>query len=78
LAGFGTVRTNRPGAGGADLQCLNVTKPDPFRYFMTTREIIRLALMQYGRFPLSLRNVEDLLHERGIDVIDEPVRHCCN
>ncbi|MEQ8322474.1 MAG: IS6 family transposase, partial [Rhodospirillales bacterium] len=24
--------------------------------------------MMYVRFPLSLRNVEDLLHERGIDI----------
>jgi hypothetical protein len=28
----------------------------------------------YVRFPLSLRNVEDLLHERGIDVYHESVR----
>lgn len=28
----------------------------------------------YVRFPLSLRNVEDLLHERGIDVSYETVR----
>ena len=28
----------------------------------------------YLRFPLSLRNVEDLLHERGIDVSHEMVR----
>lgn len=28
----------------------------------------------YIRFPLSLRNVEDLLHERGIDVSHESVR----
>ena len=28
----------------------------------------------YVRFPLSLRNVEDLLHERGIDVSYESVR----
>jgi len=27
--------------------------------------------MQYVRFQLSLRNVEDLLHERGIDVSHE-------
>ena len=31
-------------------------------------EIIQLAVMMYIRFPLSLRNVEDLLPERGIDV----------
>jgi len=30
--------------------------------------------MMYVRFPLSLRNVEDLLHERGIDVCHETVR----
>lgn len=29
--------------------------------------------MMYVRFPLSLRNVEDLLHERGIDVCHESV-----
>ena len=26
-----------------------------------------MAVMLYVRFPLSLRNVEDLLHERGVD-----------
>jgi putative transposase len=31
-------------------------------------------VMLYVRFPLSLRNVEDLLHERGIDVSHESVR----
>lgn len=30
--------------------------------------------MMYVRFPLSLRNVEDLLHERGIDIYHESVR----
>jgi len=42
-----------------------------FRGFRTSPEIIRLAVMLYVRFPLSLRNVEDLLHERGIDVSHE-------
>jgi putative transposase len=45
-----------------------MTQPNPFRYFKTSRGIIRLAVMLYVRFPLSLRNVEDLLHERGIEV----------
>ena len=40
-----------------------------FRYFKTSPEIIQLAVMLYVRFPLSLRNVEDLLHERGVDVV---------
>jgi len=29
--------------------------------------------MMYIRFPLSLRNVEDLLHERGIEISHETV-----
>jgi putative transposase len=34
--------------------------------------------MMYVRFPLSLRNVEDLLAERGIDICHETVRHWWN
>jgi putative transposase len=30
---------------------------NPFRYFKTSPEIIRLAVMMYVRFPLSLRFV---------------------
>ena len=55
-----------------------MTKRSPFRYFKTSPEIIRLAVMMYVRFPLSLRNVEDLLHERGIDVSHETVRFWWN
>jgi putative transposase len=51
-----------------------MTKRSSFRYFKTSPEIIRLAVMLYVRFPLSLRNVEDLLHERGVDVSHETVR----
>ncbi len=39
----------------------------PFRYFNSSPEVIRLAVLMYVKYPLSLRNVEDLLHERGID-----------
>ena len=46
----------------------------PFRYFKTSPEVIRLAVMMYVRYPLSLRQVEDLLHERGIDISYETVR----
>jgi putative transposase len=55
-----------------------MTKPSPFRYFKTSPESIRLAVMMYVRFPLSLRNVEDLLHERGIDICHETVRFWWN
>ena len=37
-------------------------------------EVIRLAVMMYVRFPLSLRNVEDLLHERCVGVSHVTVR----
>jgi len=47
---------------------------NPFRYFHSSPEVIRLVVMMYVRFPLSLRNVEDLLFERGIDVCHETVR----
>ena len=55
-----------------------MTKRDPFKYFKTSPEIIRLTVMMYVRFPLSLRNVEDLLHERGIDISHETVRYWWN
>ena len=55
-----------------------MSKPSPFRYFKTSPEIIRLAVMMYIRFPLSLRNVEDLLHERGIEISHETVRFWWN
>ena len=49
-----------------------------FRYFKTTPEIIQLAVMLYVRFPLSLRNLEDLLHESGVDVSYETIRYWWN
>ena len=45
---------------------LVMTKCSPFKCFKTSPEIIRLAVMIYVRFPLSLRNVDDLLHERSL------------
>ena len=47
---------------------------NPFRYFHSSPEVIRMVVMLYVRFPLSLRNVEDLLAERGIDICYETVR----
>ena len=55
-----------------------MTKRSPFRYFKTSLEIIGLAVTLYIRFPLSLRNVEDLLHERGIEISHETVRYWWN
>jgi len=39
---------------------------NPFRYFNSSPEVIRLTVMMYLRYPLSLRQVEDLLVERSI------------
>jgi putative transposase len=50
----------------------------PFRYFNSSPEVIRLAVMMYVRYPLSLRNVEDLLAELGIDISYETVRFWWN
>jgi putative transposase len=45
------------------------------RYFKTSPEIIQLAVMLHVRFPLSMKNVEDLLYERGMNVSYESVRY---
>ncbi len=41
-------------------------------------EVTRLVVMMYVEYPLSLRNVEDLLAERGIDICHETVRFWWN
>ena len=51
---------------------------NPFRYFNSSPEVIRLVVMMYVRYPLSLRNVEDLLAERGIDLSHQTVRFWWN
>ena len=51
---------------------------NPFRYFNSSPEVIRLVVMMYVRYPLSLRNVEDLLAERGIDNSHETIRFWWN
>jgi len=52
--------------------------PDPFRWFDSSPEVIRLVVMMYVRYLLLLRNAEDLLFERGIDICHETVRHWWN
>ena len=51
---------------------------NPFRYFNSSPEVIRLVVMMYVKYPLSLRNVGDLLAERGIDISHETVRFWWN
>jgi putative transposase len=51
---------------------------NPFRYFNSSPEVIRLVVMMYIRYPLSLRQVEDILFERGIDICHETIRFWWN
>lgn len=44
---------------------------DPFRYFNSSPENICLVVMVYVRCPVSLRNVEGVLFERGVDICNE-------
>ena len=47
---------------------------DPSRWFNSSPEVSRLVVKMHVHYPLSLRNVEDLLFERGIDICHETVR----
>jgi hypothetical protein len=55
-----------------------MTQRSPFRDFKTSPEIIRLAVMLCVRYPRLLRNVEDPLHERGIEISHETARFWWN
>ena len=48
--------------------------PSPFHWLNLSPEVIRLVVMMYEKYPLSLRSVEDLLCDRGIDLCHETVR----
>ena len=61
-----------------DISFWAMSNPVSFRYFKTSPEIIQLAVMLYVRFPLSLINVEDFLHGRGVDFGVETVRYRCH
>ena len=49
-----------------------------FRYFNSSPEVIRFVVMMCIRHPLSLRQVEDIRFERGIDICRETVRFWWN
>ncbi|MGB2932743.1 MAG: IS6 family transposase, partial [Methyloceanibacter sp.] len=51
---------------------------NPFRCFNSSPEVIRLTVMMYIRYPLSLRQVEDILFERGIEICHETIRFWWN
>ncbi len=72
----GSVRANRLELTG------DATWPfrmrNPFRYFNSSPEVIRLAVMMYIRYPLLLRQVEDILFERSIDICHKAIRFWWN
>ena len=75
----GTVRQNELETGRVVSQPLPNDKTLPIPVLKNQpRESSDLAVMLYVRFPLSLRNVEDLLHERGIEISHETVRFWWN
>jgi transposase-like protein len=45
---------------------------DPFRYFNSSPEVIRLVVMMYIRYPLSLRQVEEALSEQNSKYLERP------
>jgi len=47
---------------------------NPLRYFNSSPTVIRLSVIMCIRYPLSLRQVEDLFFDRGIDINCETVR----
>ena len=55
-----------------------MAKINHFKYYKTSPEIIKMAIMYYVRYPLSLRQVEDILHERRINIYHETIRYWLN
>ncbi len=53
------------------------TLPVSYKGFRFPQEIISHAVWLYHRFPLSFRDVEELLYERGVTVTYETVRQWC-
>lgn len=78
LSNVGIVKTNQPEPRTRAVTLIRMSSARIFRYFKTSPEFIRLAARMYVCHPLSLRNVEDLLHERGIDITHETVRFWWN
>jgi hypothetical protein len=76
----GYVRANAPIGKDVRVGASNAPSAQArhFRYFISSPEVIRLAVLSYVKYPLSLRNVEDLLAERGIDISHKAVRYWWN
>ncbi len=51
--------------------------PERYKNYRFPGEIISHGVWLYYRFPLSYRDVQELLFERGIDVTHEAIRQWC-
>ena len=49
-----------------------------FQYYDSTLEVIRVTVMIYVRYRFLLRQVEDILFERGINMCHDTVRFWWN
>lgn len=74
----GFVRVTRLVAGRAAACPARMANRDPVKYFRSSPEIFRLAMLPCVRLPLFPRTVEDLLHVRGIDIGHKTVRFWWN
>src|SRR5262245_2319457 len=70
---LGTVKLARDAANSTSVS----TQPSPDRGYRLSPKIIAYAVWPYHRFCLSLREVEDLLVERGVTVCCEAIRLRC-
>ena len=75
---LGCCQSKIDGGRQGHILCRMTQPQSPFRYFNSSPEIIRLVVLMYVKYPLSLRNLEDLLAERGIDICHETVRFWWN
>ena len=68
---FGTVNINylAKARAGVDAMC----NPVSISFFKTSLQIIQLVITLNVMFLVSLKNVEDLLHERGVGVSNDSV-----
>jgi len=70
----GLVSREREGAGSTIVTAAG-SSGNGFRF---APEIISHGVWLYHRFPLSFRDVQELMLERGVDVSDETMRACCD
>ncbi len=70
--------TCAPASPACDTACMKDDRPLPnYAGHRFPPEVIGYAVWAYYRFPLSYRDVEELLAERGVIVSDETIRRWC-